>query len=139
MSGRKWSIEAEASQLAYFGVNRVFIFDRARSQIALSQLAFTWKRHLLNPHASSDVDTISETVEYAFEALSQFGPSAINLNGLTVNQVQGEHLAAVLRMTYPWRAETPGWIAALGIAKTALALVGVDYRSALIGLLEAGA
>lgn len=96
-----------------------------------------WQRFVLDPSASSDVDALSETVESVFDAMAAYGPSFIVLSGLSPATVQGEHLAAVLRTTFVWRSEVPGWNDALTVAAQALAAAGVDPGDALFGLLGA--
>jgi hypothetical protein len=103
--------------------------------IAIAELSQVWKRHLVDSHAISDVDALSETVEGVFEVISRFGPSAINLKHLDPNSIQGEHLAAVLRATAPWQEQTPGWNEAVQIAEMALRKSGIDPHDALVGLI----
>jgi hypothetical protein len=94
-----------------------------------------WLQSVLNPQAPVDVDSISRTVEATFDALSNSGPSAIDVQGFDPNFVQGEHLAAVLRVTYRWRQHVLGWEQALAVAEAALRRQGVDARDALTGLI----
>ena len=94
-----------------------------------------WKRYLFDINASTDVDTISETVESVFESLARDGPSAIDLTTISASQVNGEHLAALLRATSSWRDQIPGWDRALIVASKALELANVDPKAALAGML----
>ena len=106
---------------------------QARS-FALSEYAVAWKRYVFDVSAPVDVDAISETIEYTFEVLAQFGPDGIDLNNLDPQRIQGEHLAAVLRATSTWRDQTPGWHDALVTARTALEREGVNPQEVLFGL-----
>ncbi len=96
---------------------------------------FTWQRHLFDINASADVDTLSETVESVLDVLAELGPAAIDLTGLSARNVQGEHLAAVLRATATWDSQTPGWFDALQVAKLALQREKIDPLDALYGLI----
>jgi hypothetical protein len=96
-----------------------------------------WKKYVSDAKADTDVDTLSETIESVFEILSTLGPKAIVLSNFTPNNVNGEHLAAVLRVTAPHRADIPGWSIALRTAMQALEIAGLDPQDALAGLLEA--
>jgi hypothetical protein len=48
--------------------------------------------------------------------------------------LSGEHLAALLRTTYQWRDDVPGWNEMIEIAKVILIEQGVDPEDALYGL-----
>jgi hypothetical protein len=95
-----------------------------------------WRRLVLDPRSSVDVDAISETVDAVYEAIDTYGSSFISFENLDPQTVQGEHLAAALRATSPWRAEVPGWHSALGVAKAALTNSGVSPDDALYGLID---
>lgn len=95
-----------------------------------------WRRNVLNPQASTDVDDLSETVDAVYEGIDIFGPSFISLADLEPHLVQGEHLAATLRATFPWRDEVSGWNNALEVARAALINAGADPDDALYGLTD---
>ena len=97
--------------------------------------ALKWRLHVTNPAASNDVDALTETVEYVYDALEEFGPHAINLRGLNPDAIQVEHLAAVLRATSMSRDETPGWGDALVVAKVALEAAHIEPDEVLLGLI----
>lgn len=103
---------------------------------ALLSITQKWQHNLLNPDASTDVDDLSDTVDAVYEGIAIFGPSFISLANLAPESVQGEHLAATLRATYPWRDEVSGWNDALEVARTALAYAGEDPDDALYGLTD---
>lgn len=117
-----------------FGNTAAFKNEQFKQSIAISKISAFWKKFLLDPIAPNDVDAISVTVEYIFEAISQFGPGAIDLNKLAEDRVSGEHLAAILRATSTWKSLIPGWKAALHVAEIALVRVGIDPQDALVGL-----
>ncbi|CAJ3119801.1 Uncharacterised protein [Burkholderia pseudomallei] len=95
-----------------------------------------WQRFVLDPRASVDVDDLSETVDALYEAIGTFGPSVVSFEHLESNSVQGEHLAAALRATSPWRDEVAGWHTALQTARVALVNSGVAPEDALYGLID---
>ena len=68
------------------------------------------------------------------EAIAKDGPTAISLTQLDATRVQGEHLATILRVTFKWRAQVPGWNSALSIAEAALRRQGIKPEEALYGL-----
>jgi hypothetical protein len=94
-----------------------------------------WLKAVGNPQEPVDVDSISKTVEATFQALEKSGPTGIDLQGLVPDGVQGEHLVAVLRVTFRWRQQVPGWQQALAVAEAALTKQGLDARDALTGLI----
>lgn len=81
-----------------------------------------------------DVDSLTITAETALEAVLEFGPAIIPTNDLNGIQVQGEQLATLLRATFLWRDEIPGWNHALGVAKLKLTEQGIDPDDALYGM-----
>jgi hypothetical protein len=64
-----------------------------------------------------------------------FGPQEIDLRGLNAHVVNGMHLIAILRSTYSWRAEVPGWHEALAVARQALERRGLSVEDAAGDLL----
>ncbi|MFZ6873531.1 hypothetical protein ACO0LF_15855 [Undibacterium sp. Di27W] len=93
------------------------------------------KMKINTPGVSSDIDSLSETVESAFEIISRFGPGAIVLNEFQRNHVNGEHLASLLRVTYHYRFNIDGWNDAFELAVNALKNEGIDAQDALAGML----
>ena len=98
-------------------------------------LATKWRRNVTDPKSSVDVDAISVTMDSVFEWMALWGPESINLGSMVETDVQGEHLAAVLRATSSWSDVVPGWGEALAHARKALAYEGVDPEDALYGLI----
>lgn len=86
-------------------------------------------------NSSADLDSLTVTAETALEAVIEFGPSIIPANDLDGIQIHGEQLATLLRVTYSWRDEIPGWDHALGVAKLRLAEQGIDPDDALYGMI----
>lgn len=82
----------------------------------------------------SDVDNLTVTAETALEAIAEYGPEVIPTSDLSGLQIQGEHLATLLRATYSWRNEIAGWSEALEVARRSLADQGVDPDDALYGM-----
>lgn len=95
-----------------------------------------WQRFVFDPTASVDVDDLSETVSAVYEAIDTLGPSVISFEHVDASKIQGEHLAAALRATSPWRDEIAGWHAALESARIALGNSGVPPEDALYGLIN---
>lgn len=93
-----------------------------------------WKEHVLDSNASSDVDSLSETVAHTLDYVAEFGPGALDLRGLTPAGVQCEHLASVLRATTLWQDRIPGWHEALAIAQDACTLAGQNIDDVLFGM-----
>ncbi|MBB6582768.1 hypothetical protein [Ralstonia solanacearum] len=95
-----------------------------------------WKRYVFDPASPTDVDAISETVDRVFDVISEFGPGALSLADVRPDEVQGEHLAAVLRASSSWADAVPGWSNALQVAATALTNSGIDPNDALYGMID---
>jgi hypothetical protein len=111
----------------------VEVLIEAHAQIVATH---KWQRLVLDPGAPVDVDAISETVDAIYEVIDAYGPAIISFEDVRSERVQGEHLAAALRATSPWRQEILGWQTALDVARDALASGGVDPNDALYGLIE---
>jgi hypothetical protein len=94
----------------------------------------SWQRHLTNPAASGDVDALSETAQSVFETLAKYGPTGIALVNLDPTAIHGEHLATILRATFKWRGQVPGWSESLAVAEQALTRAGINPTDALFGL-----
>lgn len=90
---------------------------------------------ICNKEASTDIEHLSHTVEAALLAISEFGPQVIDLHNLSPTEVQGEHLATLLRATSTWKAEISGWEETLNIAAQALTESGIDPADALYGMI----
>ncbi|MDF5776545.1 hypothetical protein [Pseudomonas syringae] len=83
----------------------------------------------------ADLDSLTVTAETALEAVMEFGPTIIPANDLYGIQIHGEQLATLLRATYSWRGEIPGWNNALRVARSKLAEQGIDPDDALYGMI----
>jgi hypothetical protein len=112
-----------------------FEFQKTRNQREAQSLALRWKHSVLLPSAPWDADALDQTVEPLFEALIKLGPSAIDLRGLRADQVNGMHLAVVLRGTFAVKHQTLGWQEALRVAEAALRRQALPPEQALLGLL----
>lgn len=121
--------------LTVFGEKAAFFEGMQILDASIAELAPLWTRHLFDRHASADIDSITETVDGVFEAISQLGPNAIDLRHVSPDQIQGEHLAAVLRTTAIWQDQTPGWKQAVKVAEIALKNTGIESKDALFGLI----
>jgi hypothetical protein len=114
--------------------SRSYIVERSENHKAINVISEHWKKHLYNLSAWFDVDTLSETIDGIYDAIDQFGPGAIDLSSIESKDVNGVHLAAILRATFPFQNFTQGWDHALGEAVSALQRDGVDINDALAGL-----
>ena len=94
-----------------------------------------WQYNVFNPAAPVDVDSLTETADSALDFVAAFGPTSIRLTGLNPAQVQGEHLATLLRVLSTWRNEIPGWHDALLVDSAALERAGIDPKDALFGMI----
>ena len=92
-------------------------------------------RHVFNPRAATDVDSITETVEAVLDAVAEFGPSVLKLQNLRPENVQGEHLAALLRVSSTWQDDVLDWGNALEVAANAVTLAGSDPKDILFGMI----
>jgi len=108
--------------------------ERARRIAGLREFAARWEVYLNDVSASVDVDDISETVEAVLDAISQYGLGSLSFSGLNAEQVNGEHLAAMLRTTFTWRDQIDGWRQGLETASLALERSGLDPDEVLLGL-----
>lgn len=108
---------------------------RKKLEVSIAELDAVWM-YVLDIEAPSDVNAISKTIKNVFVALSKVGPEGIDLNGLEPDQVNGKHLAAMLRATGQWRDQVPGWRRAIEVAKKALDRAGINPINALFGLTD---
>ena len=92
-----------------------------------------WLQRVLDPHISGSAVELTRTTRAVFETLAHHGANAINLADLS-GQVNGMHLAMVLRATADELDGTETWKKALAIARTSLEHVGIDPDIALYGL-----
>lgn len=99
-----------------------------------SYRANVWRTRLLTRSGPDDVDAISETVESVIDALTWFGPRSVSLDVFDVCYANASHLVAVLRTTFNWRNEVPGWREALHAAPGVLAEQGLNPDDELFGL-----
>jgi hypothetical protein len=91
-----------------------------------------WLQRVLDPRLAANSTELTKTTRAIFTVLAKHGPQAIKLNGF--GQVNGMHLAMVLRATADELDTTASWKKALSIARLALEISGVDPRIALYGL-----
>ncbi|WP_339435750.1 hypothetical protein [Pseudomonas sp. EL_65y_Pfl1_R32] len=91
---------------------------------------------ILKENQDVDVDALTITSEAVLDAIGEFGPAIVRFEELTASRVQGEHLATMLRTSYVWRNEIPGWTEALEIAREALSNEGIDPADALYGMVK---
>jgi len=117
-----------------FAATPAYQLEAVRQLAVISDSVGGWKKSLLDPGATTDVDSISETIDSVFAALTTFGPGAVDLSGVAIHTVNGEHLAAILRVTSSLQEFTPGWEHALEVAKAALTNAGADPADALFGM-----
>jgi len=113
----------------------VHILETHNQESSALKVATKWKHHLYSIHSATDVDAISDTVESVFEAVTQLGPTSVDLRGVASNSVNAEHLVAVLRATNASKDLIPGWKHALGEAPAALRRAGLDPEEVLVGLI----
>lgn len=92
--------------------------------------------HVFDPFAPTDVDTISETVSSLVDLVYDRGFHAIDFTRIEPDEVNGEHLAAVLRMTSANRILVKGWKHALCVARKALHRQNANIANVLVGLTD---
>lgn len=115
-------------------------FSRQRSGAPARYLSadshdVAWRKHVCDTDASPDVDSLTETAEAVMTLVAEHGPARLNLQGFTAAAVQGEHLATLLRASFSWRDQVPGWHGALRVAEIALKRASLDPEDALFGLI----
>lgn len=93
-----------------------------------------WTKHVFRPSAPSDVAAIGETVDWVMEVIESVGPNHLNLTTTKSASVHPEHLVAVLRSSFMWREDVPGWKHALSEASIALIASGFEAEDVLVGL-----
>jgi hypothetical protein len=91
-------------------------------------------KHLHNPSAPVDVDALTETVGRLVDLVGEHGFHYLDLTTVTPSTVNGEHLAAVLRITSSNRILVKGWNHALQVARVALHQQGVNVADVLFGI-----
>lgn len=105
--------------------------DRRREQFAQQ-----WRACVLDSNAELTADALTETTRPVFEALLELGDWAVDLSGLPVEQVNGVHLAVILRATLRHKDTTKGWDEALNVAREAVIRMGLPERKVLSGLIK---
>src|SRR5437762_7710366 len=72
-----------------------------------------WSEHasefVYEPSSRDDVDAIGKTVERVMSLVEALGPNALNLSAVKSTAIHPEHMVAVLRSTFLWKEEIPGW------------------------------
>lgn len=109
-------------------------FDNSQEFAGKSYRANVWRSRLLTRNALDDVDAISETVESVIDAVTWFGPTSVSLEEIDIVYANASHLVAVLRSTFNWRHQVPGWFVALQAAPEILAAQGLNPEEELFGL-----
>jgi hypothetical protein len=94
-----------------------------------------WDLYLTDINAPVDVNAIAKTLDLVFEAMNKYGAGAVDLCNLHAPNINGEHLAAILRATSSIKNLIPGWANALNVAKTALTNQHIEIEDALFGLI----
>jgi hypothetical protein len=110
-------------------------FERKDISEAILQANSAWQVHLSNSKSSTNIDSITETIDGVFDAIEKFGPAVIELRHLKSEQIEPEHLAAILRATATIHDQIPGWTSALEVAKRTFESLGHDPSDALFGLI----
>lgn len=95
-----------------------------------------WRKHIDNENSSTEIESLSETVELILTVLKVEGTEVISFKGFDENKVSAEHLATALRCTYIFKDEIDGWDEALNVAYNAFKNIGVDPQDALYGMIE---
>lgn len=131
--GAKGLIPTPIAQGSFAG-SEARVRERVLELLVSEQRAGLWRQHLLDKSSSTDVDCISETVDSVLEAVDVFGPSRVDLGALDLRYANAEHLVAVLRSTFVWRNELPGWKEALAVAPELLQESRLDPELVLKGL-----
>lgn len=109
--------------------------SRTAAWVQSEPVMVAWRKYVCDVAASADVDALTETAEAVLDSIQAHGPALFNLKGLHAVAVNGEHLATVLRTSFTWRDQVPGWHEALRVAEVALTQAGVDPEDALFGLI----
>jgi len=137
LTGVKFSVDfiSVSSKQGSMLDSPAYIVERHKSRDAIDESAANWKRYILDLSAPTDVDALSETIDSIYDAIDRYGSGAVNLATLPADAVNGEHLAAILRSTYPFRNQIIGWHHARDIAIKALQGASIDINDALAGLL----
>lgn len=113
-------------------------YQSARAEIIRKREAYAsqWRACVLSPNAQLTADALTETTRPVFEALLELGDWAIDLSGLQAEQVNGVHLAVILRATFRHKKTTKGWDEALQVARQAVVRMGLEERKVLSGLIK---
>ncbi len=135
MSGARFDSQSEAAQTAQLdsALYRSARFSEAKKREEFNR---QWRERVLLPDAPLTANALTETAKPVFEALLELGDWAIDLSGLCPSEVNGVHLAVILRATLRHKQTTKGWESALEVARQALRLANVDERKVLSGLVK---
>lgn len=94
-----------------------------------------WYHNLLRPADAPFIrGEIFTTVRSVRRTIRTHTALALDLTALDVEQCHPKHLIAVLRTSYPWKDEVPGWSDALAKAPAVLERFGINARRELAGL-----
>ena len=121
------SVDAEDSKL----VSAVATKESLRARTTWLEYS---KAFVFTPTAPSDVDEIGQTVNHVMVVIESLGPKALDFVNVEAKSLQPEHMVAVLRSTFLWKDQVPGWSHALGELAAALRAAGHDPQEVLVGL-----
>lgn len=93
-----------------------------------------WKQNILDLNKTTDVDSISETIDSVFDTFEKEGYLGIDLCFVKSDGVNTEHLAGVLRATSSVNGNIQGWKHALSICYVSAQKNGYDPDDVLFGL-----
>ncbi|WP_152615219.1 hypothetical protein [Janthinobacterium lividum] len=94
----------------------------------------TWVRNANNIEANISLEAISDTVSSLLSAITEKGTKAVSFHALVASRGKAEHLVAILRSTFPWRAEIGGWRQFEQAVRRDLYNRGMDVSKVMKGL-----
>lgn len=93
-----------------------------------------WLTYINDESSNTDVDHISETVDWIFDVLEKEGLNGIDFKLVSPLQCNAEHLSTALRATWSFHQQINSWSHGLELAKKACIRQGIDLNDALFGL-----
>ena len=110
-------------------------FEQMNKMLHVDEATKAILREIYSKEMNVSVDALTRTIKTTFKIIDEFGVANIYLRGINRDLVNGEHLAAFLRVTAKFKDKIFGWDDALEVAKYSLAKSDIDPEDALFGLL----
>lgn len=96
-----------------------------------------WTKHILNQFSATNIETLTETVDLIVEHVDIYGYHSLDLSILNDKfyDINVEHLATFLRVTFGHKEQIPNWQNGLTAAIHKCHIDRIDIEDLLYGLI----